>query len=177
MKKVMKASALFSALLAASSTVLFWMTQSEFMLIMAITFGTTAYHFIMRLLIGATIHLIFRNRMDYRRKRFRVSTWEQDLYQKLSVKKWKAKMPTYTPDCFDPRQHSWHEIAQATCQAELVHEWIILLSFVPVFAAIPFGALGVFLTTSCLAACFDTLFVIMQRYNRPRILKFLPDLS
>ena len=82
-------------------------------------------------------------------------------------------MPTFEPDCFDRTIHTWEEIAQAMCQAELVHEIIIVLSFLPVFAAIPFGALFAFVITSVLAACFDALFVIMQRYNRPRIVRLI----
>ena len=49
----------------------------------------------------------------------------------------------------------------------------MVLSFIPIFAAIPFGALGVFITTSVLAACYDGMFVIMQRYNRPRIVRLI----
>ena len=59
------------------------------------------------------------------------------------------------------------------CQAEIVHEVIVVLSFLPLLAAIPFGAFPVFLITSLLAAMYDLTFVIMQRYNRPRILKYL----
>ena len=127
----------------------------------------------MRLLTGWTINRLLNNHVDYRRKWFRVSAVEQKLYQKLKVKKWKGKMATYDPGSFDRKIHSWDEIAQATCQAELVHEVIILFSFLPVFAAIPFGALPVFVITSILAAGFDAMFVVMQRYNRPRILKLV----
>ena len=59
------------------------------------------------------------------------------------------------------------------CQAELVHEAIVLLSFLPLTMTPVFGAMTVFLLTSLAAACFDTLFVLMQRYNRPRILALL----
>lgn len=38
-------------------------------------------------------------------------------------------MPTYRPDWFDPRLHSWKEIAQTMCQSEVVHEIIAVLSF------------------------------------------------
>lgn len=82
-------------------------------------------------------------------------------------------MATYDPSCFDSKIHTWDEIAQAMCQAELVHELIILFSFLPIFTAIPFGALPIFVITSVLAACFDAMFVIMQRYNRPRVLKLI----
>lgn len=40
------------------------------------------------------------------------------------------KIPTYVPDLFDPRKHTWDQIQQATCQAESDHEKIAVLSFV-----------------------------------------------
>ena len=61
------------------------------------------------------------------------------------------------------------QIVLNMCHAELVHELIIVLSFTSLFFAIPFGALPVFLITALLAALFDGIFVIIQRYNRPRI--------
>ena len=82
-------------------------------------------------------------------------------------------MPTYDPEAFDKRKHSWDEIVQVMCQAELVHETIILLSFVPILAHIWFGALEVFIITSVLAAVFDGTFVIIQRFNRPRVINML----
>ena len=82
-------------------------------------------------------------------------------------------MPSYEPELFDPQKHTWNEIAQAMCQAELVHETITFLSFVPVLFAIWFGQLPVFLITSLLAAAFDMQFVILQRFNRPRVVKFI----
>ena len=82
-------------------------------------------------------------------------------------------MATYDPSCFDNRIHSWDEIAQAMCQAEVVHEVNVVLSFVPILAAIPFGALWVFVITSVLAACYDGMFVVMQRYNRPRVIRLV----
>ncbi|MDE7020617.1 MAG: hypothetical protein K2P23_06915 [Lachnospiraceae bacterium] len=69
--------------------------------------------------------------------------------------------------------HSWDEIAQAMCQSELVYETNIVLSFVPLAASVRFGAFPVFLITSICSAAFDLLFVIMQRYNRFRILKMV----
>ena len=59
------------------------------------------------------------------------------------------------------------------CQAELVHETIALLSFLPIAAGIWFGAYPVFVATSLLSAGFDLLFVMMQRYNRQRIMVLL----
>ena len=139
----------------------------------AITFGTCFYHFTMRLLVGTLVNRILKNRADYRKAWYQLRSVEKTLYRALKVKKWKGNMPTYDPSCFDPRLHSWDEIAQAMCQAEIVHEIIVVLSFLPLPAAIPFGSFGVFAVTSLLAALYDTSFVILQRFNRPRILKFI----
>lgn len=173
MAKIMKRITLLSALITALFVVLYRNTERDILLTLAITCGTTFYHFAMRLLTGSVVNSLLKNRADYRRRWFRVSAAEQKLYKTLRVKNWKGQMPSYDPSCFDPKLHSWDEIAQAMCQAELVHEVIIVFSFLPVFAAIPFGALPVFVITSLLAACFDAMFVIMQRYNRPRILKLI----
>ena len=82
-------------------------------------------------------------------------------------------MPTYDPDTFSNKKHTWDEIAQAMCQAELIHETNIVLSFVPLIASVPFGSFDVFFITSICSAVFDLLFVIIQRYNRPRIVKMI----
>ncbi len=169
----MKLAALICVLLTVACTALHLDTNNGLLLTLAITFGTAAYHFVMRLAVGGAINLLLRNRVNYRARWFRVSQWEQKLYKKLRVKKWKGKMATYDASLFDSRIHSLSEIAGAMCQAEIVHELIILFSFVPILAAIPFGALWVFVITSLLSACYDAMFVIMQRYNRPRVLRLI----
>ncbi len=177
MAKKMKLVAWISTLTTILCVVLYRNTGNDLIFTLMITFGTTAYHFVMRLFIGWMINLLLNNHVDYRLRWFQVSNMEQKLYKKLNVKKWKGKMGTYDPSCFDSKIHSWDEIAQAMCQAELVHELIIVFSFLPVFAAIPFGSLPVFVITSILAACFDGMFVVMQRYNRPRIIKLINHLK
>ena len=139
----------------------------------AITSGTFLYHFAMRLSVGHVLDHIMGNKADLHKRWYQLRPFEKQLYKLLQVKEWKGRMPTYDPSCFDPALHSWDEIAQAMCQAEIVHEVIILLSFLPLLAAIPFGAFGVFFITSLLSACCDLCFVIIQRYNRPRIIKLL----
>lgn len=169
----MKPAALGALLGAAVSAAVYRVSSIGLFLSLAITFGTVGYHFAMRLLVGWLFQRTMHNRADAALRWFRVPEWEQRLYRKLRVKSWKNRLPTYDTAAFDPRYHSWEEILGAACQAELVHEVIILLSFLPILAARWFGALPVFIITSTAAACFDLLFVILQRYNRPRILKFL----
>ena len=117
------------------------------------------------------VNLVMKNKADYTKKWYQVSATEMKLYQKLKVKQWKNKMPTYDKDTFDISKHSWDEIIQATCQSELVHEINVVISFVPIIASVWFGAFWVFFITSLLSAMFDLLFVFMQRFNRARILK------
>ena len=68
-------------------------------------------------------------------------------------------------------------LIQASCQAEIVHEAITMLSFVPILFTVWFGGAGVFLTNSCLAALLDIAFVMVQRYNRPRLLRLIQKQS
>lgn len=162
---------------AAGFTILFYLLYRHIgtgvFLSLAITCGTVLYHFLMRLSVGFLFNTVMRNKANYRAKWFCVSAAEQKLYQKLKVKQWKSKLPSYDPTIFDPALHSWDEIAQAMCQAELVHETIAVLSFLPIFAARWFGDLPVFILTSVAAAAFDLCFVVMQRFNRPRVLRMV----
>lgn len=162
-----------AVLLTAVFAFVYGGTRSVAALSAAITFGTIAYHFIMRFAVGGAVDLIMRNRADYESPWFREKPWEPPLYRRLGVRKWKNAAPTYKAELFDISKRSLTEVAQATCQAEVVHEIIVILSFVPLLFAIPFGELPVFAVTSVLAACLDLVFVIMQRYNRPRIVKLI----
>jgi hypothetical protein len=65
------------------------------------------------------------------------------------------------------------EIVGATCQAEVVHEVIMALSLLPI-AFIPFlGGAAALIITSVLSMLIDSVFVILQRYNRPRLIKVM----
>lgn len=143
------------------------------LLTLAITAGTISYHLCMRLLVGRAFHVLLKNRANYHRSWYRLHNWEKRLYEKLRIKKWKAHLPTFQPELFDPRLHTWEEIAQAMCQAELVHETIIVLSFLPLAFVPLFGSFPAFLLTSLGSAAFDGLFVMLQRYNRPRVIHLI----
>lgn len=140
-------------------------------LALAVTFGTTAYHLGARLLVGHAFDHWMGNRADLTRRWYQPRPWEEKLYRVLRVKSWKDRMPTFYPDEFSPEKHSLDEIAQTMCQSELVHETNVLISFLPLAAAILLGAFWVFFITSLGGALFDLSLVILQRYNRPRILR------
>ena len=170
MARTMRLTAILSLAGTLLLSVLYRATSGGVWLSLAITCGTVAYHIIMRLLVGLAFSAGMQNRANYTSRWYQVSRREMAVYEKLKVKRWKRGMPTYDPSLFDPRTHTWEEIVQATCQAELVHETIAVLSFLPIAAGVRFGAYPVFIITSVLAAACDMAFVIMQRYNRPRLI-------
>lgn len=141
---------------------------------LGITSLTIFYHVAIRLFIGEFIVIKLKvNQADYRHKWFQQTEWEKKLYKKLKVKQWKTNMPTYSPDEFDIKNHSIEEIVRATCQSEIVHELDVVASFVPLLFTLFFESFWVFLITSVGAALFDLVFVIMQRFNRPRLMRMI----
>ena len=170
MKKSMKAITIIAILATIIFTIFYRNTRNRVCLSLAITAGTITYHFVMRYIVAGIFRCVMHNQADLSKRWYQQKNWEKHIYQKLHVKQWKGKMPTYDPDSFDLKLHTPGEIAGAMCQAELSHEIIVVLSFLPLLAVPVFGAFWVFLITSTLAALLDLMFVIMQRYNRPRIL-------
>jgi hypothetical protein len=127
----------------------------------------------MRLAIGWVVDIICKGKLNPDGIWFRPKSFERKLYRILRVRRWKVKMPTYNPEHFSFENNTVDQIIQNSCVAELVHEWIIVASFLPLLAALRWGALPVFLFTSLLAAGLDCCFVIMQRYHRPRLQQYL----
>lgn len=169
----MKRLALCSGLLTLAGTLLWLLLRWEILLPVTITTGTVFYHIAIRLLIGQVFDRFLPNGVSYRNPRFQPAPWEKTIYEKLRVKRWKNKMPTYTPIEFQSTAHSWKSIVRAMCKAELIHEVNVVVSFVPIFFSLWLGAFPVFAVTSVLAAGYDLLFVILQRYNRPRVLRLV----
>lgn len=169
MAKGMKILAVITGVCALCFLLLLNFTEIALFLPLAITFCVTAYHFSMRLLVGAVVNAKYKNKMNYERAWFRERRGERKFYRAIRVHKWKKFLPTYSPETFSMENKSVEEVLMATCQAEVVHEIIIILSFVPIIC-IPFlGDPVVFILTSVLSALFDLIFVFIQRFNRPRL--------
>jgi len=171
MKKIIANITIISFVFTLLFAALYSHTENGIILSLAITMGTTLYHFAMRLAVGFFYDRTMNNKANLSKWWYQPKKIEKQIYNMLKVRNWKGILPSYQPELFDMQKHTWNEIAQAMCQAELVHETIILLSFVPILFAKLFDALPVFVITSALAAAFDMIFVIMQRYNRPRVIK------
>lgn len=128
------------------------------------------YHLWLRLIMG-NVSKLFPIRHTCRF--FRALPFEKKLYALLRVKKWKGHMPTYNPGSFSLEKHSLSEIADTMAKAETDH-WINeIISLSSLLFSLVWGAFSVFLVTALLAMAFDAQFIIMQRYNRPRVLAVL----
>ena len=168
---IMKSIACVTSAAAVGLVLAYRHWGSGWMLTAAISVGTTAYHFVMRLAVGYVLPAMTHYNFDYNHPWFRPRSWEDAFYKKLKLHRWKGQLPTYAPDQFDLKTTSLHRIIQNMCGAEIVHESIMILSFLPLLTVPVFGEFFVFLSTSVLSAAFDSLFVMTQRYNRPRVVK------
>ena len=89
------------------------------------------------------------------------------------MKQWKGKALTYDPESFSLKKHSLEEIANTMCKSEIDH-WINeFISLSTILFAILWGELWIFAITALAAMIFDGQFIVIQRYNRPRVLKIL----
>lgn len=170
---IMKTTLCISFLLCIGAYILYRRSGQGWLFSCAITFGTIAYHFLIRFASPVILNAIFRNKYDPNSRWFRQKSWEQKLYKRLKVKNWKAHVPAYDPSQFSLSEHTAEEIIINMCRAEAVHELIILLGFTTLLFAIPFGEFPVFLITAIAAGCIDSVFVILQRFNRPRMERLL----
>ena len=166
---IMQVTAAVTALLTCVAVAIYLYTAKDLYLTLAITFGTTCYHFAMRLLVGVLVP----SRLHWKSRWFQPFPFESRLYAFLRVKQWKKQLPTYDPTLFSMKDYSLDQIISHMCQAEVVHEIIVVCSFLPMFCSLVFGAFPVFLITSLASACCDFLFIILQRFNRPRLIRIL----
>jgi len=137
-----------------------------------ITAFTIMYHFWVRIIMG-NVSKLFKNHINYKQGWFKEKNFEKRLYKLLRVKEWKEKALTYNPESFSLKKYSLEEIANTMSKSEVDH-WINeLISLSTILFSIVWGQLWIFLITAIVAMIFDSQFIIIQRYNRPRIVRIL----
>ena len=146
--------------------------KNEVILWTGITAFTIMYHFWVRIIMG-NVSKLFKKHIHYKQGWFQEKAFEKKLYKFLRVKEWKDKALTYNPESFSLKEHSLEEIASTMAKSEVDH-WINeVISLSTILFAIPWGKLWLFTITAIAAMIFDSQFIIIQRYNRPRIVKIL----
>ena len=178
-KKVKSGSALFMylviALMLVVSAVAFshyygGVFRSGVVLWTGVTAFTIVYHFWGRILLGNLTRLF---RVRHTQRWFREHRFEKPLYRFLRVRRWKERVLTYDPDAYDVRKHTLVELADTMAKSETDHWVNELLSLSTLLFALVWGELWIFALTAVLAMAFDAQFIIVQRYNRPRVLKLI----
>ena len=146
--------------------------DSKIILWTGIVCFTIMYHFWVRIIMG-NVSKLFKKHINYKQGLFKERKFEKNLYELLKVKDWKDKALTYNPESFSLKQHSLEEIANTMAKSEIDH-WINeVISVSTLLFAIPWGAFWAFFISALAAMIFDSQFIIIQRYNRPRIVKLI----
>ncbi len=131
---------------------------------------TIMYHLWMRIIMGNVTKLL---NLTYTGWWFREKGFEKNLYKTLRVKKWKKSALTYNPELYDVKERTLTQIADATAKAETDHWVNVLISFSTLLFALIWGHLWLLLISAVAAALFDSQFIVIQRYNRPRLQKLI----
>ena len=146
--------------------------DTETILWIGIIAFTIMYHFWVRIIMG-NVSKLFKKHINYKQWWFKEKSFEKGLYKLLHVKEWKDKALTYNPESFSLKEHSLEEIANTMVKSEVDH-WINeVISLSTLLFIIPWGKAWAFVISAIAAMIFDSQFIIIQRYNRPRILKVL----
>ena len=142
-------------------------------LLIGIVTCTIMYHFWVRIILG-NVSKLFKKHIRYDQAFFKERKFEKGLYSFLRVKDWKGKALTYNPESFSLKEHSLEEIANTMAKSEIDH-WINeIISLISILFSFIWPELFLaFLISAIAAMIFDSQFIIIQRYNRPRVLKIL----
>lgn len=172
-KKWIKPFIIIFGLITLLLCILYLYIDTSWLKTIAISVFTTYYMSCLRPLVGYFINKKYHNKMNYNRRWFKEKRFEQTLYRVLRVKKWKHILPTFDLDSFNIKSHSLEEIIGVTCQAEVVHDAMLILSLIPLLFIIFWGTAIVFIITSVLFVFIELCFIFVQRYNRARLYKIL----
>lgn len=138
--------------------------------IFLVSLSVTA-HFIIMFISAPIVSIAFKKNFNYNSILFAQKKFEKGLYEIIKVRRWKTLFPSYDNNEYSTKIHSYEEIIMNMCHAETVH-WVILFSsYIPLF----FYKLidqHILLVITCVFFSFCHLpFIIIQRYNRPRVIK------
>ncbi|ASA21201.1 hypothetical protein [Paenibacillus donghaensis] len=132
---------------------------------------------------GLVMRLLPRSLFDYRRRLYKEHPFEKSLYKKIKVAGWKDRMPEWGHRIGFSKQtlastsdiHYINRFIYETCIAELGHLIMGVLGYTYLLLAylLPAPLLPVYMYVliSTLHLVFQMMLVIIQRYNRPRLLK------
>ena len=143
------------------NNVILWIGIVSFMIL---------YHFGLRILMGK---ISDKFKISYSHPWYKTHKFEKKLYKLLKVRKWKDKVLTFEPEKYDFKNRTLEQLATTMAKSEFDH-WINeLISLSSMLFAILWGCAPAFIITAVLAMLFDAQFIVVQRYNRPIVLRLM----
>jgi len=128
------------------------------------------YHFGLRILFGK---ITDKFNINYSHPWYKTRKFEKGLYKLLKVRKWKDKVLTFEPDKYDFKNRTLEQLAKTMCKSELDH-WINEgISIVSMLFVLLWGCAPAFIISAIVAMLFDAQFIVVQRYNRPIVLRLM----
>ncbi len=116
-----------------------------------------------------------RRWFDPYRTPYRCRDWEKGgrVYNKLHIRRWKDRLPDMSrlmPDMVKKKLAAADpmSLVQETCVAECVHCWLVVLSVGMLFLWKSVWSWALWLVYNLLG---NVSFILIQRYNRPRLLR------
>ena len=100
-------------------------TNSAVVLYTGVVFFTIVYQLWLRLLFGKINNKL---KIRYDHPWFKEKAFERKLYDKLNVKSWKDKVPTFNPELFVMKERSLDEIATSMAKVEVDHLVNVLIT-------------------------------------------------
>ena len=95
----------------------------------------------------------------------------------MKDRKWKEKVLTFEPDKYDFKNVTLEQLATTMSKSELDH-WINeLISIISMLFTFVWGCAPAFVISAVLAMIFDAQFIIVQRYNRPIVIRVMNKLE
>lgn len=145
-------------------------TDSGIVLWTGIVSFMIVYHFWTRLIMGAVSK---HWGITYKHPFFKSLPFEKKLYGFLRVRQWRDKVLTFNPDEFLLSKRTLPEIANTMAKAEVDHWVNEIISVTAVFFSLIWGMFPIFLITSVAAMLFDAQFIVVQRFNRPKVVRLI----
>lgn len=161
-----------TAILAAVGFALYYMKiyESSLILWIGIVSFMVLYHFGLRILFG---EITKKFNINYRHFWYKQRNFEPKLYKLLHVRKWKDKVLTFDPDSYNFKNRTLEQLATTMSKSELDH-WINeVISVVSISFILLWGCPAAFLISAVAAMIFDAQFIVVQRYNRPVVVRLI----
>ena len=136
-----------------------------------------SYHIIVRIIWGMAVEHTPLDKFNPDNKLYQSRGFETAYFKKVKVRNWKDNMPVAHPQRWDVREREMEDIIKSSCQAEIDHEGNIILSLITIFFAYDASSFRMLLFTALSASFVDYLFVLIQRFNRPRFVRYAERLE